>query len=67
MSEEYYHILIIISLKLMSKFFIKAICLIVDNRVDNNRIYFEIPALLSCEWRNSVGNGAGNFKIYLLF
>ena len=37
------------------------------NRVENDRIFFEIPALLSCERGNPAENGAGKFKIYMLF
>ena len=37
------------------------------NRVENNRNFFEIPALLSCERGNPAENGAGKFKIYMLF
>ena len=35
------------------------------NRVENDIKFFEIPALLSCEWGNSAENGAGKFKIYV--
>ena len=31
------------------------------NRVNNNRIFFEIAALLSCEQGNPEENGAGKF------
>ena len=34
------------------------------NRVENDRIVFEIPALLSCECGNPAENGMGKFKIY---
>ena len=37
------------------------------NRVENDRNCFEIPTLLSCEQRNSAGNGAGKMKKYILF
>ena len=35
------------------------------NRVNNDRKCFEIPALLSGEWGNLAGNGAGKFKKYM--
>ena len=38
------------------------------NRVENNKFFFfEIHALLSCERGNSAENGAGKFKICMLF
>ena len=37
------------------------------NRVKNDRNFFEIPTLLSCERGNPAENGAGKFKIYMLF
>ncbi len=36
-------------------------------RVENDRMFFEIPALLSCGQGNQAGNKAGKFKIYMLF
>ena len=37
------------------------------NRVENNRFFFEIPALLYCKRENLAENGAGKFTIYMLF
>ena len=37
------------------------------NRVKNNRNFFEIPTLLSCEQGNPAENRVGKFKIYMLF
>ena len=37
------------------------------NRAENDRIFFEIPALLSCEWGNSAENRAGNSKYICYF
>ena len=38
-----------------------------NNRVENDRIFFEIPALLSCGQGNPAENGVGKFKKYMLF
>ena len=37
------------------------------NRVESDRKFFKIPALLSCERGNSAENGMGIFKIYVIF
>ena len=37
------------------------------NRVENDRNFFEIPALLSCEPGNPTENRVGKLKKYMLF
>ena len=37
------------------------------DKVENDRIFLEIPTLLSCERGNSEENRAAKFKIYMLF
>ena len=37
------------------------------NRVKNDRIFFEIPTLLSSEQGNPAENRAGKLKKYMLF